>query len=315
MKRFITIIIVISYFASITPLYAEVFYFSNGDKINGQVVSENDENYSVKTDAMGVVSVSKGYLAKVVSERGKVVYQKNQKIITGPQTPTMIAAKEKAKKLWNAELSAGFDYQTGNTEQGQANANFKISRKTKKNEFTVKGTSYYSETHKKMDAQRYGGSVRYAYSFGKTLKWYNYYKIEGDHDRFANINARATPSVGIGYWFYDTDDFQLLAETGLGVTYTNFRDDMDAKTELVMIPLLFFKKKLIGNLTVSEAVIVYPSLTSVGDFRLHSETILENPITEWLAIRFSLIDDYNNNPGPNTKDNDIRAISSLVYKY
>ena len=66
-----------------------------------------------------------------------------------------------------------------------------------------------------MNAQRYDGMARYAFSFGKHLAWYNFYAFEAMHDRFANIDWRLTPSTGLGYWFADEAAWKATVELAL----------------------------------------------------------------------------------------------------
>ena len=80
-----------------------------------------------------------------------------------------------------------------------------------------------------------------------------FYKLEADHDRFANINYRLTPAIGLGYWFSDTDDYKLMLEAGMGIEYTKFRDSSADSDELIIIPRAFLEKKLIGNSMISIA--------------------------------------------------------------
>ena len=62
-----------------------------------------------------------------------------------------------------------------------------------------------------MDTQNWYGMLRYAFSFWER-RWYNFYRLEADHDRFANIDYRIVPSCGIGYWFSDKEDYKAMAE-------------------------------------------------------------------------------------------------------
>ena len=88
-----------------------------------------------------------------------------------------------------------------------------------------------------MNAQRYDAMTRYAYSFGKKKKWYNFYKAEVNRDRFANIDVRLIPSTGVGYWFSDSPKWKLFTELGAGVEITDFRrGDEKRDIELVLIP-------------------------------------------------------------------------------
>ena len=165
-----------------------------------------------------------------------------------------------------------------------------------------------------MDAQRWNLMSRYAFSFGE-MKWYNFYKAEANHDRFANIDYRIIPSSGVGYWFSDAEDFKAMAELGLGLEYTNYRDATKDETEAVLIPRGFLQKRLWGQSRISEDLTLYPSLEDMGEYRLHSATVFSNPINDALSLELSLINDYDSDPPANIKKHDMRLISSLVYSF
>ena len=106
-----------------------------------------------------------------------------------------------------------------------------------------------------------------------------------------------------------------MTEVGLGLEHTEFRDDTKDSDEVVLIPRAFFEKKLFGNSLVSQDLTLYPSLSDIGELRLHSESKLTNPINDKLSLSLSLIDDYNANPPQDTKKNDIQIISALTYSF
>jgi len=273
-------------------------YLKNGDRISGRAVSEDDNQIKIDNTIIGTVSIKRESIENIL-------YDKETKI---PE-----AYKEKPK-LWSRGLSIGYSKSSGNTKNTHLSMGLCGRRKTDAGEFTIKGDTFYSSGNKKMDAQKWYGMIRYAYSFWER-KWYNFYKFESDHDRFANIDYRLIPSVGIGYWFSDISDWKAMTEVGIGLEHTNFRDDTKDSNEAVLIPRAFFEKGLFGKSRISQDIIFYPSLTESGEYRLHSETAFINPINEKFSLRFSFIDDYNLNPTKDTKKNDTRLISSLSYSF
>jgi len=273
-------------------------YLKNGDRVSGKVVSENQNQITIENQILGTVSIKKEFLDKVVTDEEIKVDE----------------IQEEKSKLWQKEISIGFNKLSGNTKNSQFLMSLYTNRKTDYNEFSTKGNIFYSSTNKKIDTQKWNGMIRYAFSFWKR-QWYNFYKLESDHDRFANINYRIIPSIGIGYWFSDISDWKAMTEVGIGLEHTNFRGDTKDSNEAVLIPRAFFEKGLFGKSRISQDIIFYPSLTESGEYRLYSETAFINPINEKFSLRFSFIDDYNLNPTKDTKKNDTRLISSLSYSF
>ncbi len=80
-------------------------------------------------------------------------------------------------------------------------------------------------------------------------------------------------------------------------------------------PEPFFEKELFSNTKISQNIFYYPAFEDFSDYRIHSETMLDIAMNHKLSLRISLIDDYNADPPADTKDNDLRVISSLAYSF
>jgi len=276
-------------------VYAEEIHLKNGDTVSGEIIEQSDENISLKTDAMGTILIKRDFVDYIDSV----------------DKETLAQAEE---KLWQREISLGYNESSGNTQNNQFSLRFYATRKTDRDEFTIKADSFYSSSNKRVDTQKCYGMGRYAFSFWKN-KWYNFYKIEGDHDRFANIDYRIVPSTGIGYWFSDQPDWKAMVEVGVGLEHTNFRDTTKDSNEMILVPRAFFEKKLFADSRFSQDLIMYPYLEDMGKYRLHSETSLVNPINDKLSLQLSLLTDYNSTPPKDTKKRDMRLISSLIYAF
>jgi len=279
-------------------VYADEVYLKNGDRISGKVIEEQEESIVIETEAIGSIAINKKFVERIVAS-GKIEE-------TG--------VREEKDKLWQRKISVGYNKSSGNTQNKQVSTHLYAKRKTDYDEFTMKGEAYYSSSNERMDSQKWYGMGRYAFSFWDR-KWYNFYKLEGDHDRFANIDYRVIPSTGIGYWLSDEPDWKAMVEMAIGFEHTNFRDASKSSNEAVLVPRGFLEKKFIGGLSLSQDIVLYLSLEDTGKYRLHSETVLTNPINDHLSWKISFIDDLNSDPTGSAKKNDYRLISSLDYAF
>ena len=282
-----------------SDLLADEVYLKNGDRITGNITSETEESILIETEAIGLVTVNREFLDRIART------DETKDVVPEP----------KDDSPWQRRVSIGYSKNSGNTESSRVNIGFDVNKKTDDDETTFKGSINYSSTNRKMDSQKWYAMGRYAYSFGEEKKWYNFYKLEADHDRFANINYRIIPSVGAGYWFSDQPDWKAMVETGLGLEHTDYRDNTKDSNEAVLIPRAFLEKRLFAESRISQDLTLYPSLSDTGEFRLHSETKFTNPIDDKLSLSISLIDDYNANPPSGIKKNDMQIISALDYSF
>lgn len=225
------------------------------------------------------------------------------------------ASAAPAATPWKGEASLGYTKSSGNTNNAQLATSAKAERATEKNTWTLKAGTFYSSTNKKMDAQKYYGGLRYSFNFGKEKRWYNFYGVEAEHDRFANIDHRVIASTGPGYWFSRTDDFKAQAELGLGVQYTNYRNGNKSETEPVLVPHAYLEKRVFEKARLSEDITLYPSLRNSGEYRMRSETAFTNPLSDAVSLRLSYLIDYSSDPAAGKKKTDTRLVAALVYAF
>ena len=81
---------------------------------------------------------------------------------------------------------------------------------------------------------------------------------------------------------------------------------------MVAIPRLFLEKRLTDKIRFVQDLLLYSSLNYVGEYRLHSETSLINPLNDILSIRLGFIYDYNSDPASaTTKKDDFQFITAI----
>ncbi|MBU2063171.1 MAG: DUF481 domain-containing protein [Candidatus Omnitrophica bacterium] len=228
--------------------------------------------------------------------------------------PGKCCLAQEDKPVWQREFSAGFNQATGNTQNSQISADLNANRKTSYDEWTVKGSTFYSSQNKKMDGQKHAGALRYAFSFWQR-RWYNFYKFAAEHDKFAKIDYRLIPSTGVGYWFSDAEDIKFMMELGFGAEHTDYTDSTKRKTDTIVLPRAFFQKKVFADSTFEQDVTLFFNLSEGDEYRLRSETRLNNPLSDKILLRLSFVDEFDSNPPQAAKKNDTRTILSLVYSF
>lgn len=269
-------------------------YLQNGDRITGEIIEQSDTQIRIATKAMGEIVVDAKYVKPKEEPKPQAVVEESP---------------------WDRSISFGYNQTGGNTQKSGANMVLKANRKTDDDEWSFEHRSSYTSSDKKMDSKKFYGMGRYANNFGRDNKKYVFYKVEGDQDRFANIDYRFIPSVGYGYWFYDEDDFKLLAETAVGYQYTNYRDDTKSSGEAVIIPRAYLEKVLMHDLKLTQDLVLYPSLDDMEALRFHSDTSLVYALKDGLSLKFSFIDDYNSMPSGSSKKNDYQLVTMLEYAF
>lgn len=287
------------------PLFAQsTIRLNNGDLLSGTIIEQNDHTVRVQHEILGTLTIATENIAALTIEAAQ----------EPPAAPAQTAATQQKQPVWTTEIAGGYTMTQGNTDNSALHSSLYINRKTEVDETTFKAHGNYTTSDDEVDSQDAYGMARYAHRLW-TSQWYGFVKGELEHDKFEQIQYRVTPSTGIGYWFSDTDDWKALAEIAFGYEHTHHYDDIEDTDEAILIPRIFFEKRLFGESRFAQDFVMYPSLSKTGEYRIRSESSFTNPIGERWSLRISLIDDYNSDPADDRKHNDLNLISSILYSF
>ena len=226
-----------------------------------------------------------------------------------------VFAQENPAEMWDREISLGYNQANGNTKNSQLLGSFDASRKTNYDELTIRGNTFYSSQNKKMDGQKWDALAKYSFDFGEEYRWFNFYQVFVDHDYFADIDYRITPTVGIGYHLANTEDWAWDVDTGIGYRITRHRINTAEDDEvLTALAHTFMKKRVFEQASLSEDLTVYPGLKSGAGIILRSETAFTNPLQENLDLEIKYIVDYNSEPA-GKKKTDTQIVAGLKYTF
>lgn len=225
-----------------------------------------------------------------------------------------VGAQETEEK-WTGNVFAGFNMQSGNTKKTAGNLSAAAARKMESAELTLKANISYSESNKMMDGQKWDALARYALDFGEDNKWYNFYQLYVDHDYFADIDYRLTPSAGLGYHIAKTEDWIWDADAGIGYRITTYRSTSTSDSDPTALLHTFMKKTVFEKAAISEDLTVYPGLSKDSGVLVRSETAFTNPLTESFDLQLKYIVDHNTEPGVGKKKTDTQFIAGLNYKF
>jgi len=301
----------------------------NGDVITGKVDSISDGLIAVSSQALGAIQFPRDHFRglyageiPVAEAIGPDMSPGAAAAIEATREQTGVEPREKAKEaedlaapadLWSGSFSVGGQLQRGNTDTADLHIEAKAKRTAPREELDLRIYSDYRETDGDTDTNKVFGQVKIkvfhterAYMFGIT---------DMEYDEMENLALRAQVFGGMGYVFIDKERSKMLAEIGAGLT-GEFFDDNEETLEGSLWLSAEWRQSLPEGLEFYQALTLYPSLGDLGDLRLRSETALKAPLGERWAIKFAVIDDYDNNPeSEDVEKNDLKLISSAEYAF
>jgi putative salt-induced outer membrane protein YdiY len=175
-------------------------------------------------------------------------------------------------------------------------------------------TTDFDESDKEITADELRGLLRHEHDF--TARVFGFGSLEAEHDGIENLSIRLIPKVGAGYKLVNLEDFVFSVDAGVAYVYQKyFGGDTESFTALAFGAQKDWDLPWLGA-TWYTRVDYLPSITDPGaDYRLRGETALLIPIVEQLALKASVIDEYNSQPADDAVSNSLATLLGLSLVY
>jgi putative salt-induced outer membrane protein YdiY len=212
---------------------------------------------------------------------------------------------------WESSVSAGLSLTKGNSDTLLTTAAFKTRKKTAENEFMFGVDGSYGENDSIKNNETLHGVGQYNHLFGE--RFYGFFNLEGLHDGIADLQYRFTLSPGAGYYFIKETNTTLAGEIGPGLIFQRL-----GEVDTTYAPLRLaerFEHKLNNGARVWERAEILPQVNKPENFLVNAEIGAEAALTKTFNLRVTLQDNFVNQPAPGRRDNDVKLISGVVYKF
>ena len=169
----------------------------------------------------------------------------------------------------------------------------------------------YGENDSVKNNESLHGVGQYNHLFSE--RFYGYFNLDGLHDGIADLQYRFTLSPGVGYYFLKETNTTLAGEIGPGLIFQRLGEVDTTYASLRLAER--FEHKLNNGARVWEKAEILPQVNKLENFLVNAEIGAEAALTKTFSLRVTLQDNFVNQPAPGRKDNDVKLISSLVYKF
>jgi hypothetical protein len=215
---------------------------------------------------------------------------------------------------WDGTLELGLNGADGNTQNTNFFFGFDTMREYTASSFKFDLDYFYQTADSVVTMDRLVALSRYERNLGNSIwKWY----LEGfyEYDQLRNYNARMAISTGLSAPLIDTDRLSIDGRAGLSGSKKLDGPDDDWRPELQFG--IDYDYQLTQRQRFFGFVDYYPDISDFGTYRLNYKLAWEALLEEeyGLALRASLLNWYDSNPGPGTKANDLFYVLSLVWGY
>jgi len=167
---------------------------------------------------------------------------------------TSVAAEESNKANWSGTGQLGFSMTSGNSDTENLTAGLKLSRESEKwvNNWSLdllRASSDDVDT-----AERFTINTRNGYKLDDNDYIHN--STRYDNDNFSGFDYTITSSLGWGHQFYDTEDYKLTTEIGLGYKIEALDEDRSETNGMVLVGQLDYMRQLTDTMAFEDTLAV-----------------------------------------------------------
>lgn len=228
----------------------------------------------------------------------------NKIMVAGAATPT-------PPSTWQNSVTFGATVAKGNSDSVLLTAAFSSQKKTLRNEYDLGADASYGEQAAVESVNRLHGSAQVNHLYSPRL--YSYLRGDGLHDPVAGIDYQASLSPGAGYYFIKSTNTTLSGEVGPGWAIERLGDAHDTYATLRIGQK--YDHKFNTNVRLWESVDFLPEIDRFQKYSIDFEVGVETIITKTLSFKTMLQDNYVNLPAVGRKDNDVKVVSGITYKF
>lgn len=242
-----------------------------------------------------------------------------QSIVSTNQTPSLSTNLLKAVKAsptpppkWDGTFTLGLTATAGNVDSVLAAAKVAAQKKTAKDSWNLGADGAYGEVSSVKSAESAHGFGQYNHIFVDDT-WYGYGRSEAWHDAIANVAYRFSSGGGAGYYFIKNKQTTLSSEAGPAIRVEQLDDEYHNYPTARLAQN--FERKIDDHARVWENVEILPPINVPEAFLINAEVGVETPLTHELSWQTYLQDNFANQPAPGFKDNDLKVVSGVVFKF
>jgi len=212
---------------------------------------------------------------------------------------------------WDQSLDFGATISQGNSDSILISIGYQGTKVVDSNEYGVSLSYLFGETDDTTTNEEFLGSGYWNHLISEK----SYAGVRGNFrtDNLADIDYRATVSGVFGHYLVKNESTYFAIEGGPGFTTEQVGGETDNDLSL------YFGTKFEHKF--SEKTRIYQTLSITGpaddleDYSAQFEVGLETFLSESLALKVTVQDQYENQPPEGFDNNDFKLITSISYKF
>jgi putative salt-induced outer membrane protein YdiY len=218
---------------------------------------------------------------------------------------------------WETTAAAALTLTRGNSENFLVTLSLDTKRKWEKNNVALGVSGGYGDstvnnvnTKNTEFLQGYG-----QYNYNVTPRFYAGLRGDGQYDGIAGVEYRFKVTPLVGYQFIKTKKILLSGEVGPSMVWEHL-DGSGATSYAAIRFAESFEYKLTESTKLWQGCSYIPQITEwTENYLINFEAGIDTAITKHWNLRVVFQDMYASAPAPGKKDNDIRLLAGVSFKF
>ena len=306
----------------------------NGDRISGELASENDERVVLKSPTLGKVRIPKADIAKRETPAPPAAPAPASpppaaaaKPAAAPPAPALAAAPKTnapvtgwlswtpdwAQPLmtnWHGNVQLGMDLGFGTADRQTFYVNASAAHTWNRVRNFADFHSAYGLVNKLQSADRRDGSLKTETDLGTKRRLYAYNQGGAGYDAIRQLDLEFHEGVGMGYKLVQRP--KLTVNNELGVQYQSL--DYIHSPDRSFMSLRFGENltwNVLEKVNVNQRLSFSPDVSNFGAYRIRLDIGVSYPLFKRVTINVNAVDEYDSKPPPGVDRNDLQIQSTL----
>jgi hypothetical protein len=221
-------------------------------------------------------------------------------------------------RYWTASVDAGLSFSESTIDELDVKIGIRIERRKKPTRFLAQGSWLFGrDTPEGEESRKTDNELRGLLKgeYDLTDRMFLWTSHDFEYDEIDQLSLRYVGKGGPGYRIFDTPDYKLQVETGVGYIHERFfGGDSDE-----FVAIAFGAE---GSTTVFLGWLLHGRVDYLPDisdwaknYLIRGELSLSAPLTSYLSFKWSVVDTYDNTPAPDIERNELKVLLTLSARF
>jgi len=325
-----------------------VITLRNGDRITGEIKSENADRVVLKSAVAGTLKIPKAEISRrellnPPAPLGATIAPAGQPVpapASQPAPPAVASVPDPASKPplsltnapsrtlgstvrawlpewmvpyttnWHGSVQLGMDLGFGTADRQTFYGNAFANHAYNRLRNTAEYRVAYGTLNGRESANRMNGRIKTDYDFGTKRRTYAYHTGGVGYDEIRRVELEFDEGAGLGYKVIQRPKFNLNAELGGQYQNINFLTAQD-RSYLSIRVTENLSWQVSPKLQVTQRLTFLPNVEEFSDYRVRFELNASYPLFKRMTIAFNVIEMFDSAPPAGVDKNDLTVQSTI----